>query len=94
MEKSAHWISQHCRKRFCQFLNGGGYYVHVVRRTLRTSRHSTSQAGSLCCFALGVGVVIIFEYDPDASVENEEPQKDSGDDKEAEETINKGKSKN
>lgn len=35
---------------------------------------------------------VVLDYDPDASVANEEPQPDTGDEQEAEEAINKGKS--
>jgi endonuclease/exonuclease/phosphatase (EEP) superfamily protein YafD len=34
---------------------------------------------------------VVLDYDPDASIENEEPQSDADDEQEAEEAIDKGK---
>lgn len=36
-------------------------------------------------------LLVVFDYDPQAPVENEEPQADAGDEEEAEETIEEGK---
>ena len=39
-------------------------------------------------------ILVILDFDPNASVENEEPQQEAGDEKKADEVIEEGKSNN